>query len=139
VWNVATGDAVHGSPAVVGDTVYALTNGCTLWAVAAASTRGGPVRADTVTVTPPPTTLAATPRSPQLVDGPSRCTAVAGPTVVRDGVLVATVGGEVLFFDRAARRPVWARQLRGEIRHPPVVRNGQIVVAPLLGDVVTLR
>jgi hypothetical protein len=98
------------------------------------------MRADSVTVTPPPVTVAATSNAPRtIVTAPSRCTTVAGPTVVRDGVLVATVGGEVLFFDRAARRAIWARQLRGELRHPAILRNGQIVVAPLLGDVVTLR
>ena len=139
LWRVATGDPVHGAPAVVGDTVYAMTNGCTLWAMPAVSPSGGPPPFDTVTVTPPPTTVAATAKAPPPIVGPSRCTTVAGPTIVRDGVLVATVSGEILYFNRAARRPVWARQLRGELRHPPIVRNGQIVVAPLLGDVVSLR
>jgi hypothetical protein len=54
-------------------------------------------------------------------------------------VLVATVGGEVIFYDAAARRRVWTRQVRGPLRQPPVVRRGQIVVAPTLGDVVSFR
>jgi len=113
-WRVATGAPIFGAPAAVGDTVFALTNRCTLWTI--------PLRA------------------PAAADSAGLgCITVAGPAVVRGGVLVATVAGEVIYFDRAARRTVWTRQIKGELRHPPAIRNGQIIVAPSIGDVVSFR
>lgn len=122
-WRVSTGAPVFGAPVVARDTVFVLTNRCTLWAVPVAA----PASADTL---PIPTTD----ESRHLP-----CTTVAAPGLVRDGVLVATIGGALLFVDRGARRTVWSRQLPGELRHPPAIRNGQMVVAPLLGDVVSYR
>jgi outer membrane protein assembly factor BamB len=113
-WKVRTRAPVYGVPAVHGDTVYALTNLCTLWAIPATA----PTRPDTAAV---------------------GCVTEAGPTIVRNGVLVATVGGEVIYFDRAAGRRVWTRSVRGEVRHPPAVHNGQILVAPILGPIVSFR
>lgn len=141
LWRVPTGDPILGAPVVAGDTVYALTNGCILWSVPStpAASAAASARADSLGARTLPTSVAATPRAPHTIDNPSRCTTVAAPALVRGGVLVATVGGELLYYDRAAHRTVWARQLRGELRHPPIVRNAQIVVAPLLGDVVGLR
>jgi outer membrane protein assembly factor BamB len=113
-WEVTTGAPVFGVPAVSQDTVYALTNRCTVWAIPAAA----PTRPDTAAI---------------------GCVTEAGPTVVRGGVLVATIGGEVIYYDRASDRRVWTRTVRGELRHPPAVRNGQILIAPILGPVVSFR
>ena len=113
-WEVTTGAPVFGVPAVALDTVYALTNRCTVWAIPA----NAPTRPDTAAI---------------------GCVTEAGPTVVRGGVLVATIGGEVIYYDRAADRRVWTRTVRGELRHPPAVRNGQILIAPILGPVVSFR
>jgi len=113
-WHIPTGAPIFGAPSVWRDTVFALTNRCTLWAVPAAN----PAGADTAAI---------------------GCVAVAGPTIVRDGVLVAAVGGEVIYFDRRRRRRVWSRAVQGELRHPPIVRRQQIVVAPASGAVVSFR
>lgn len=123
-WRVSTGDPIFGSPVVVGDTVYALTNRCTLWVVPVSN----PGAADTV-------------RIAQADSAASRCVTVAAPAVVRDGVLVATVGGEVLFYNRRTGKREWSLRARsrGELRHPPVVRSGQIIVAPIVGEVVSFR
>ena len=123
-WRVPTGDPVFGAPVVVGDTVYALTNRCTLWVIP----KDSPGSADSVTI-PPADSVS------------SRCVTVAGPTVVRDGVLVAPVGAEVLYYNRRSRRREWTlrARARGELRHPPIVRNGQIIVAPIVGEVVSFR
>jgi len=67
------------------------------------------------------------------------CTAVAPPVLTRDGVLVATLAGELLYYDRTARRRVWSRTVRGELRQPPALRNGQIVIMPSVGDIVSFR
>ena len=113
-WRVATGEPVAGAAVVARDTVWALTTGCLLWRVPLAT----PAQADS-----------------SRID----CVTETGPTVVSRGVLVATVGGEVIYYDAAARRRVWTRQVRGPLRQPPVVRRGQIVLAPTLGDVVSFR
>ncbi|MEJ7808842.1 MAG: PQQ-binding-like beta-propeller repeat protein [Gemmatimonadaceae bacterium] len=113
-WRVTTDGAVFGAAVVAGDTAFALTNRCTLWTIPLAR----PAAATSV---------------------PIGCVTVAGPTVVRGGVLVATVRGEVLLFDRATRTTVWSRQLEGEIRHPPILRDRQLVVAPITGKVVSFR
>ena len=109
-----TENPVYGTPAVARDTVFALTNGCTLWSIPLTA----PMSADSASI---------------------GCVTVAGPSVVRGGVLVATVRGEVILYDRARRAKVWTRQLGAELRQPPVVRNGQFVVAPTMGQVVSFR
>ena len=113
-WQVETREPIYGAPVVTQDTVFALTNRCTLWVVPVAT----PARATTEAI---------------------GCVSEAAPTIVRGGVLVATVRGEVIYFDRGAGRVVWTRAVRGELRHPPSVRNGQILVAPIFGPVVSFR
>ncbi|MFL5577143.1 MAG: PQQ-binding-like beta-propeller repeat protein [Gemmatimonadaceae bacterium] len=122
-WRVPTGAPVAGAPIVAHDTVYALTSECTLWTVPARA----PERAGATAVAPP----AGGERA--------RCATVAGPALVRGGVLVATVSGDVVYFDRVAGRAVWTRQAGGELRHPPSILNGQVVVAPVIGPVVSFR
>lgn len=113
-WQVATGGALFGAPVVSRDTVFALTNECALWAI--------PV---------------AEPHSATSV--PLGCVTKTAPAIVRDGVLVATVGGTLELYGRPGGRLRWADTLRSEIRHPPMIVNGQIIVAPTIGDVVSYR
>lgn len=115
-WRVATSEQILGAPAVARDTVFALGNRCTLWAI--------PVRA---------------PTAADSTAGPADCVTVAGPLVLRDGVLVATISGLVALLDRTRGGWTWTRRLGGELRHPPVVLNRQIVIGPTLGDVVSYR
>lgn len=113
-WQVATGAPVYGAPAVVGDSVFALTNDCVLWTIPAWE----PARASSSAL---------------------GCRTVATPALSRGGVVVATVGGDLVYFDRITKRRIWTRHIGGELRHPPILRNGQIIVAPVLGSVVSLR
>jgi hypothetical protein len=113
-WRVNTGDPVVGSPAVDADTVYAVTAACALWRIPA----GGPPDGS-------PTRLG--------------CRTRAGPTLLRNGVLVATVGGTLQLHDREGRQRHWSVDIGGEFRHPAIIQHGQIVIAPILGDVVSLR
>jgi outer membrane protein assembly factor BamB len=114
-WEVPTTAPVYGTPVVSGDTVFALTSHCTLWTIPS----GAPAEADTAA----------------LGCGPT----LAAPLLVRGGVVVASVGGELLYYDRLRRRRVWTQATGGELRHPPALRNGQLVVAPIIGDVLSFR
>jgi outer membrane protein assembly factor BamB len=113
-WRHEAGQPIFGSPVVARDTVFALTNDCTLWQIpvsqprAAASARLG-------------------------------CNSVAPPLVTRDGVLVATVGGDIVMFDRSTGQRRWERRIGGELRQAPVLVNGRVLVAPTLGPVVSYR
>jgi outer membrane protein assembly factor BamB len=113
-WRVDVPDPIFGAPVVARDTVFALSNIGELWAVPVGDTAG-------------------------LVRSAIGGTTVAAPAVLRRGVLVATVDGDVIYFDRVTGRRVWMRRAGGELRHPPIVAHGQIVVAPILGDVLSFR
>ena len=113
-WTVDTGDPVPGAPSVHGDTVFAITNACGLWQV--------------------PT---AAPGSAAALRLP--CRTRTGATILRDGVLVATVAGDLLFHERSGTARQWKVSVGGDLRHPPIVHHGQIVIAPVLGDVVSFR
>ncbi|MGI8496047.1 MAG: PQQ-binding-like beta-propeller repeat protein [Gemmatimonadaceae bacterium] len=114
-WRINTSEPIPGVPVVARDTLFALGSSCTLWLVPLSR----PAAADSV--------------------GIPGCGTSAGPAVLRDGVLVATVRGEVTFFDRATRTRRWTRALGSELRHPPVVHNRQIVAAPIIGRLVSFR
>jgi outer membrane protein assembly factor BamB len=113
-WRVDTRDPVPGAPVVHGDTVFAITNACGLWQIPSSA--------------PSAATMLALP-----------CRTRTAPTILRDGVLVATVAGDLLYHDRSGRSRQWTLAVGGELRHPPIVQRGQIVVAPVLGDVVSFR
>jgi hypothetical protein len=113
-WQVDTRDPVPGAPVVHADTVFAITNACVLWQIPNAA-----------------------PRSASRITLP--CRTRTGPTILSDGVLVATVAGDLLFHERSGRSRRWTLSVGGELRHPPIVQHGQIVVAPVLGDVVSFR
>jgi outer membrane protein assembly factor BamB len=113
-WRVVTGAPMAGAPAVAHDTVFALTNDCVLWTIPLAS--------------------------PSVADSAGLgCGTSVGATVLRSGVLIATVRGEVLLFDRGSGARVWADTLSSPLRHPPIVRNRQMFVAPTDGRVVSFR
>jgi outer membrane protein assembly factor BamB len=114
-WRVETSRPVLGPAVLARDTVFALTTECTLWRVPVAA----PTAADSVAI--------------------PDCVTEAAPAVLRDGVLVASVRGEVILFDPGTRRRVFTRTVRGALRHPPLVLDGQILVAPTLGEVVSFR
>ena len=113
-WQITTEGPAVGAPVVSRDTVYALTSACALWSI--------PLDA--------PTSATSTALG---------CVTRTGPALVRGGVLVATVGGTVELHERPNGRLLWADTLRSELRHPPMVLNGQIVVAQTMGDVVSYR
>ena len=113
-WRVETGNPIPGGPAVHGDTVFALTNSCAFWQIAVSAP--------------------AVARPTQL-----GCRTRTGPTVLRDGVLVATIDGDLRFHDRSGQGRSWSLAIGGELPHPPIVQRGQIVVAPILGNVMSFR
>jgi hypothetical protein len=113
-WRIDTRNPVPGAPVVHADTVFAITNACDLWQIpnatpAAASSRTLPCRTRTA------------------------------PAILRGGVLVATVAGDLLFSERSGVTRQWTLRVGGDLRHPPIVQHGQIVIAPVLGDVVSFR
>ncbi|MFN2399487.1 MAG: PQQ-binding-like beta-propeller repeat protein [Gemmatimonadaceae bacterium] len=113
-WRVETGEPVLGAPAVARDTVFAVTNGCSLWSI--------PLSA---------------PSSAERAD--LACGTVAASTLLRNGLLVATVGADIVLFNRRTHERVWSHTLPNPLKHPPIVRNQRIVLAPTVGKVVSLR
>ena len=113
-WSVETGEPVPGAPVVHGDTVFALGGSCTLIRV---------------------------PRHALVVrrDALADCVTVATPLVLRDGVLVATVAGEITYISRATGAVNWTRRIGGALRHPPVVLDRQVVLATLRGEIFGFR
>jgi outer membrane protein assembly factor BamB len=114
-WSVPTSEALPGAPVVHGDTVFALGASCTLIRV--------PRHAPDVA------------RRDSLRD----CVTVAAPLVLRDGVLVATVSGDMRYISRVTGKLSWTRRVGGALRHPPVVRDRQVVVATLGGEISGFR
>lgn len=115
LWTARTDESVSGAPVVAGDTVFALGRSCTLFRV--------------------PRHVGDVSRRDVVPD----CITTISPLVLRDGVLVATVGGEITYISRATGRRMWTRQVGGPLRHPPVVLDRQAVVATLGGEVLGFR
>jgi outer membrane protein assembly factor BamB len=113
-WSQDAGDAVYGAPALTQDTLYVLTRRGTLWAV--------PI---------------AQPAAARRVD--LDIIATAGPTPVAAGVLVASVGGEILLVQRADGAIRWRGRVDGPVEEPPLVRDRQLVVVGGRGDIQTFR
>jgi outer membrane protein assembly factor BamB len=113
-WDLPTGDAVYGAPAVARDTVYALARNGMLWVVPADSA----VRAHGIAL---------------------NLTTVAGPTPTASGLLVASVSGDVVLVERGTGAALWRVQLDGPIEQPPLVRDRQLVVIAGRGDLHTYR
>ena len=115
VWTARTNESISGAAVVVGDTVFALSRSCTLFRV--------------------PRHVGNVSQRDAIPD----CITTTSPLVLRDGVLVATVGGEITHISRATGRRVWTRQVGGPLRHPPVVLDRQAVIATLGGEVFGFR
>lgn len=114
VWDVAMPDQVLGAPALVNDTVYALSRDGTLARIPATEpTQAQQVGLGTVSI--------------------------AGPTPTKAGVLVGTVAGEVLLVDPATGAVRWRARVDGPVEQPPLVRDGVLVVVGGRGDIHTYR
>jgi outer membrane protein assembly factor BamB len=113
-WRHEAGRPIFGSPVVARDTVFVLTNDCTLWMI--------------------PRMNAGAAGSRSL-----GCNSVAPPLITRDGVLVATVGGTLVMFDRSTGSRRWERSVDGELRQAPVLVDGRVIAAPIIGPVVSYR
>ncbi len=115
-WDRAAGDAVFGAPALVGDTLFVLARDGRLWVIPVDAPAG------------------ATSHTLDIV-------ATAGPTPLAPGagVLVGSVGGEVLLVDPASGAIRWRAQVAGPIEEPPLVRDRQVVVVAGRGNIHTYR
>jgi outer membrane protein assembly factor BamB len=113
-WSVQTSEAIPGAAVVHRDTVFALGTSCTLLRVPHHAPNA--VQRDT------------------LAD----CLTVATPLVLSDGVLVATLSGDIRYVSRRTNTR-WSRHVGGSLRHPPLVLDRQIVVATLSGEIFGLR
>jgi len=114
VWTRNLGAGVYGSPALARDTLYALT-------------RNG--RLVTVPL--------ATPRTEHSVE--LGIIAVAGPTPLATGVLVADVAGVVRCVDPLTGTERWRVTVPGPVEQPPLVRDGLLVIIGDRGQVVTFK
>ena len=115
IWSVQAGEPVPGSPVVHADTVFALGGSCTLIRV---------------------------PRHAPLAmrrDSVPGCVTAAPPLLLSNGVLVATVAGDIRYISRTTGRVSWTRKVGGAFRHPPVVRDRQVVLATLSGEILGFR
>lgn len=101
LWRVDVREAVFGSAVVARDTAFAVTIGGSLWRIPLAA----PERAGAV---------------------PLGVAVRAAPTPIRDGVLIATIAGEILRVsaDGSVR---WRVRVDGPIEQPPIVDRGLLV------------
>jgi outer membrane protein assembly factor BamB len=113
LWVLPTGDPVFGMPAIARDTVFVVTLGGGLWRVPLAD-----------------------PDHPLVIGLGVTVRATPAPTA--DGVLVATTAGEVLLArgpDSVERRA----RVDGPVEHPPIIRDGVLLVIDGKGRVLTWR
>ena len=102
-WWVPVTDPFFGGVAVARDTAFAVTVNGDLWRVPLDAPDGA---------------------TAQSLDRPMRMT----PAPVRNGVLLGTVGGEVLFVRDRTGGPAWSRFVDGPMEFPPVVDGGSIFI-----------
>jgi outer membrane protein assembly factor BamB len=114
LWGFALPDAVYGAPALAGDSLYVLARDGTLAVVPTADSS----RRRTVTL---------------------GVVAVAGPTVLRDGVVVGTVTGDILCVDAGDGTVRWRTRVTAPIESAPVVHDGQLVVVGGRGEIEAFR
>lgn len=113
-WDHAAGDAVYGAPALAGDTLYVLARDGRLWLIPVAAPEQAGSHALSIVAT-------------------------AGPTPLVNGVLIGSVGGEVLLVDRATGTILWRAEVTAPIEEPPLVRDRQVVVVGGRGNIQTYR
>jgi hypothetical protein len=99
---VDTREPVMNSPAVARDTVFAVTIGGSVWRIPL----GAPGEASAVQ-------LGVTVR--------------AAPAPLAQGLLVATVAGEVLWVSGPSATPRWQVRVDGPIDQPPIVDQGLLI------------
>ena len=102
-WRIDVDDPIFGGVAIARDTAFAVTVAGDLWRV--------PLSAPTAA-------------SRLVLDRTVR----AAPAPVRNGVLVGTVGGDILFVDGRSGQPRWSRKVDDPIEFPPLVDRGTIYV-----------
>ena len=101
-WQVELHRPFMSSPAVARDTVYAVTLDGALERVALAG-----------------------PREPTTSE--LHVAVRATPAPIASGVLIATVGGEILWLDAGADTPRWKTRVDGPLEHPPIVDRGMLI------------
>jgi outer membrane protein assembly factor BamB len=102
-WWLRVGSAVFGGVAIARDTAFVATVDGNLWRVPLANSHGAIV---------------------QSLDRTIRMT----PAPVRNGVLLGTVDGEVLFLRPDSDVPVWSKMVDGPLEFPPIVDDATIFV-----------
>ena len=113
-WNESVGDAVYGAPALVGDTLFVMA------------------RNGRLTLFPIACPGAALVHDLDVIS-------IAGPTPTASGILVGTVGGEVLLVDAGSGQIAWRAQVTGPVEQPPLVVDRQLVVVGGRGDIHAYR
>ena len=114
VWTRNLGAGIYGAPALARDTLYALTRTGLLVSV--------PL---------------ATPAAPHQVD--LNLVAVAGPTPLANGVVVADVGGVVRCVDPGTGAEHWRVTVPGRIDEPALVWEGRLILIGSRGQVVSYK
>lgn len=114
VWDRPAGDAVYGAPALAGDTLYAVTEGGTLWRVPLAA----PERAQPIALGIP---------------------ATAGPTPLANGILVVGIDGAVVLVDAATDAVRWRTRRPPPLDVPPLVRDHELILVSGNGVVEAMR
>jgi outer membrane protein assembly factor BamB len=101
-WRIETDHPVVASAVVARDTVVAVTATGTLWSIPVAAPQSATSVALGVTVR-------------------------ATPAPIADGVLVATIAGEILRIAPPVSEPRWRTRVDGPLTNPPVVDRGLLV------------
>jgi outer membrane protein assembly factor BamB len=114
-WSVRTTDPLVGSPAIVDSTVLVMSDVCAL------------------------ITLRLSSGTIVSRRGLLECLTTTAPMILRHGVLVATVMGDVVFVSRTPEATDWTLRLGGSIRHPPIVRDRLLVVTRMSGEMFGFR
>jgi outer membrane protein assembly factor BamB len=102
-WSVDVEAPVFGSPAIARDTAFVVTLDGRLWRI--------PLKAPAWT---------------RIID--LGFTVRAGPTPLRDGVLIGTVAGDIVFLQGEGVEPAWRTAVDGPIEVAPVVDRGTLFV-----------
>jgi outer membrane protein assembly factor BamB len=113
-WQRALDSPIFGSPSIARDTVFVTTLRGTLWRIPLRYPRGAIA---------------------QELGVPIR----ASPVPLRRGVLVATVGGAVLWLDSNDADPVTVARASGPIEQPPIVLEGTLYFMDGRGSVQAWR
>lgn len=114
-WSASLGEPAVGWPVLVRDTVFVHGDACSLFGIH--------------------------PRSGVIVHRQARvsCVTSAAPAILRRGVLVATVSGDLVFYDRHGSTPRWRVAIERPVRHAPTIQNEWLVVTALSGEIFGFR